>query len=258
MMLKRITLGAVIFSVIAAISQLHNDRHLSAQNYGVTALTATVVESMHEGHRLIPGYNFTKTIAIATDGSKVDLLHGENTSDKNLAYAVKSVTSAATREHIVVWPDVEARTTYPLTRSELEVHDASVRARSCGEGQTPSGKMLDWGVVIVEEVTRPQGEGAEIRTKSWRAPELGCFPMREEVLFFSADGNQMQRTVRMVTSLALGEPEPWLFEIPPNYGEASPSEVRTKRFNMTRQPGVCRLCQAPELDEAYNLSRGKQ
>ena len=188
----------------------------------VKALTATRTEAIFAADAPLPSLVQTRTIAVRSDGSIAVLLHLEDPAGSGRVVYRKKVTDVTAERHVVVEPLGESRVTYPLTAAAA-VARAVKPSSSCGGDAAPTGKVLGYDAVVAEK-TQPLRGSEEVKTKTWMAPGLDCFPLREEIYFFT-EGKMTQRTVESVVNVVPGEPEAWIFQIPESYVERTPSEA---------------------------------
>ncbi len=88
------------------------------------------------------------------------------------------------------------------------------------------------------------------RTTSWHAPALGCVPIR--LLLEDRADEKAPWKVASVTEakrITLGEPDPALFALRPDYPHLERSDYMVRQFTPRQEP------QAPALSFAPNLLR---
>lgn len=220
------------------------------QESRVTPFTASYSEMIFKSGDPVPSLISFKTVAVRQDGSYAVLWHLEDPSDKARTVYRKKIVDVTAKKRVVVEPFGESVTTYPLSPKAADSL-AIKPSLQCGANTSPAGKLLGFEVVLTEETEALPGIG-EMKIKSWMAPGLGCFPMRQEVCVYS-QGSETQKTVKSVTNLVLAEPEAWVFDVPSTYVERTPSQAMAEAARRYPNLASCRSCPAGSsvLDEAY-------
>jgi len=192
--------------------------------------------------------------AVRSDGSKlqirrISLPNGQVAEQKALLdlSASKEVYTDGLTESVTT-SGISARSAEALRRKPAH----------CGRVSNPArATLLGYEVVKVEkELPGPPGELR--RAELWLAPALDCFPLKD-TLFVGRPGGEVAATnFREVISVALGEPDPSLFEVPVHYVERSPSEVlrEFQRRYPTLSARVCPTCPGASIkDQIYWFRR---
>lgn len=103
-------------------------------------------------------------------------------------------------------------------------------------GYTPIGygEMQGYKVDILKWLP-PPGNTSTIFTV-WKAPELGCETVQSRDQERQPDGSLKTIAETRLVNVALGEPDPSLFEIPSNYATVKPSDAMRKEANRLGKP----------------------
>jgi hypothetical protein len=186
------------------------------------------------------------------DGSFVDMRISQNSKILNKRVLV----DRSIRARVVIDPATQSITTYriadtqnlPRSSGLLPFRAGGCEATLAGETQ----EMLGFRTVRRQEAQRIGN--AELRTESWVAPALNCFPLKVETVL-SRNGNISAKNVYEVVSLSRGKPDPQLFAVPQQYRERAPSEVFVLASGISGKQ--CLICSkgVEVLDAAYQSSR---
>lgn len=213
----------------------------------VRAFTATRTVAKFRTGSGVPFGVKNGIVAVRSDGSHAELEERRDPTGSDRVLYLKKITDVIKAQQVVVDPWSESRVTYPRSPEGTAYMAAKPQTTCAGE---PEGKLLGYPVVLLEE-TKDLPAGPKVQTRSWLAPGLDCYPLRREMRF-SRDGKEFQLTIEAVSSVVEGAPESWLFEVPANYVERSPSEVIAE--NAKRYPQQeCAACSfgLQAKDQAY-------
>jgi hypothetical protein len=236
-----VLVSVITFAVIAALGV--------AQVFPrpVRTFTATVSEEHYTPGSTVPWFTFTDTVAVRKDGSHVTARHLTNPADGKTVYRL-SITDIPARRSVVVDPLSESLSTRPMQQKTVD--RVEVKATSGCPGQ-PAGRLLGFNVNLDETHTADDTVKQDVR--SWISPELDCFPLRKET-HFVAEGKE-DFTVRSVSLLTQGDPPAWLFAIPNNYIERSPTDMFAEQARRFPQHFSPPHPSTHVLDEAYNAAQ---
>ena len=179
---------------------------------------------------------------------------GTARSDRREVYNVAAGTITA------VDPLTQSKTTAFLPESSKDSLATPIdttcgdRLRSGSTIERNGGILLGYKVVRTTENSHLP-DGGTATTVALRAPELNCFPLREEVTFVAPDGT-ITVNLREVQSVVTGEPDPELFDVPASYTERSPSDVVSETARLKGVP--CSDCGRDFLiraDQKYQQNR---
>lgn len=191
-----------------------------------------------------PHFARTEVTGVRSDGSVARAVFQPRARD-HAAFYERAVTDVSQGRHILVDPFTESTTTYPSQKLVDRIRRKP--ANSC-PGQ-PGDKIFGYETMSeVKTVTTNTAKGTTATTTTTsRAPQLNCAMLRQETRTVKADGRVLFQVIS-ATMVTPGEPPAWLFEVPSNYTERSPSAVNAETssklgFNFPQRPG---------LDEIYN------
>ncbi len=198
----------------------------------------------------------TRTVAVRSDGSRVELLAFEDPSGagKGADLYRKKIIDARGKRWVVVEPLGESVTTYPLPTHAVDFLTSKVPS-VCNENPVPAGQMLGFRAVYAESMNDvlAGNEKTHVTIRSWLAPDLNCFALRRELLIV-AGGKQVGKTVESIIGLTEGEPAEWFFEVPISYIERSPSQaIAEKEKKLHREAPGSQSCATTilSLDKIY-------
>jgi hypothetical protein len=147
-----------------------------------------------------------QTIAVRSDGSICRVSRMEVRLPIRFLYS-REVIDATTKTHVEV--EDYTRMIVKDKYDDIQVLKLGVPC----EGK-PAGQIAGFDVVYSEHPMEPAGE-IQVTHKQWQAPQLGCYPIAQEWVG-KAHGMSMD-TKQTLTSIKLGEPDPWYFSVPADY-----------------------------------------
>ncbi|MBL8292296.1 MAG: hypothetical protein JNN08_10700 [Bryobacterales bacterium] len=195
------------------------------------------------------------------DGSAVRARNVER-PDKTGFVTQRAILDLARAEEIALDPLTESITTTPLRRDNVEFYRTLATATDCTDDHSVVRNTM-LGYDVVRDVQTIGRQTARImRREIWRAPDLGCLPLKETLTIGRTEADASAATIREVLKIEEGEPDAALFELPAGYIERSPS-ARSDELRK-RYPGAsCSTCPKQanqELDDVYSrrqADRGK-
>ena len=226
---------------------------------GVFALIFALGRYVVRAESTGPGPAFSATILTKHFDSKNTLVQTDTTlyahkADGSFARDVVSINNRPGDMKTVVSVDSglrvtadlvgNSKTTYTLGKSVVE---GLARAPTC-EGNGDVVKIL--GHTTYHTTSEITHGGGNIHDEEWRAPDLGCFPLKRSYSKWYV-GQIVGSTVEEVVSVSVGEPDPRIFDIPPGLTERSPSQAMASRKAAEGKP--CNNCARGYrvLDKAY-------
>ena len=156
------------------------------------------------------------TEAFRKDGSWVSYrvaINGEKTG-------TRIIVDAASKTRTSIDPNTKSKITYHLDDGVLAEMEKALT--ECASSPSKGDSILD--VAVVKKHTDTINNEA---IDELLAPSLGCYPLQATSVKTEKSGKQL-RNESIVTSIAMGEPDPRLFIVPSEYVERSPSEVLGK------------------------------
>jgi len=155
-----------------------------------------------------------ETIAVRSDGSV----------SRVTKWDVRPPTQA------IYWRDVFDATA--KTRAEVEDTTRTIIKRDYSDLQIlkpgvlcdgkPAGQIDGLDVLYSEQPRETTELATSIMHKQWVAPELGCYPVKQEWVG-KIQGTAMD-TTQTLASIHFGEPNPWYFSIPADYATRTADE----------------------------------
>jgi hypothetical protein len=268
MLMRRLTTGIMAIAVaLATVSIARKTIAAAERSVARVPFVAKQVTSMYDSHGVLR-HQLSSTYAIRRDGSWVEL----RTNADGRSISKRVIFDLGGKRRTTVIASTKSTTTYPLSKDELSAmtrpngENCSAMARDRGELklQVPlSGAkttLLDREVVHFLWQSRPAGSnGASESVEEWLAPSLNCYPMKEIVSKSRPHAKEKgARTVTEVLSVQLGDPDPSMFSIPPDYTEKPPSQVISEQAEQReRKASDCEFARG-ELDKAYYSHRGAE
>jgi hypothetical protein len=147
-----------------------------------------------------------QTIAVRSDGSICRVSRMEARLPIRFLYS-REVIDATTKTHASV--EDYTRIVVKDKYDDIQVLKPGVVCHGA-----PAGQVNGFTVVYSEEAVGPADE-IQVTHKQWQAPQLGCYPIVQEWVG-KAHGMTMD-TKQTLTSIKLGEPDPWYFSVPADY-----------------------------------------
>jgi hypothetical protein len=243
-MSKRVLLLSLVLAA-AVLAPQWRDKHRPP----LGAFTATQIEAIYEAGDPVVTLTRTTTLAVRSDGSFAELFPFRDPSGAVKPLFRRAITDVSARRYLFVEPFSESVSTFP--QSPWATAEFAKKYRGTCNGPK-AGEVLGYDVLVVESTVQPT-EAEKVVTRSWLAPQLYCLPLREELQFFF-DGRFSQRTVKSVVSLTEGEPPAWIFEVPANYRERSPSAAMAEAARRYPNEECCKNAGTDDYsaqDDAY-------
>lgn len=179
-----------------------------------------------------------------TDGSKVISRMMQFPDRKS--YLQKTVFDVQAGTKGVVDEATQSKTTYRLSKSAIT--DLTKAPNTC-----TSDAAAQRGTILGHTVVRTQSEIPSSNhriVEDWHAPISGVSYYGEVVSGIGADGNPTELVRKEAVSVAIGDPDATLFEVP-DWAERSPSDVMaeySRRYNRPLPPPEGMVSQ----DRAYH------
>lgn len=149
------------------------------------------------------------------------------------------------KQRVSIDPLTESITTYPL--SDRSVTSFTHVVPGCTEDANAEHTSL-LGYDVVKSVDTK----GVYRVENWLAPKLDCLALKSTVLL-EVNGSMLPFTVVEAHSIAVGDPDQTLFEIPKSFVERAPSQVLAEHDR--RYPGGPKGCDFTKFDQAYQANR---
>ena len=159
------------------------------------------------------------TYARKSDGSWVEV---RTTKDPSREIGVlRTFWDVASGTEVTLEPATKSAMTLFLTRSEMRGEISSFE--SCPpEVNNPAAeheRILGYDAVKVTDEGPGPKKGRQL-IESWVVPELACFPVRRSEVLSAGPHNEFK-----TTGITEGEPPAWMFEVPQDYVERSPTQL---------------------------------
>jgi hypothetical protein len=237
---SRLILSAAIAIFVAAGSFWVSQKTVFA-NQSVAVVTTTRYTSFKKTGA--PGLTEDRTFARRSDGSTVNARHIKGPGSMGMI-TQRDIIDLFLAKEIAVDQTTESITSEPLTPQFVSAY---LKPPNCGSAGPET--LLGYGVV--RDTKDYDNPGKFMRRESWRAPSLGCVPLKETVWIGPDAANLRVASTREALTVTLGEPPAELFAIPSNYVELSPSQ-RSAEFSR-RFPAVKNPPLTEQDDELYRL-----
>jgi hypothetical protein len=186
------------------------------------------------------------TIAVRDNGSWVEVTSAEGAPTRVIYDTERGVLTVV---------EEEAKATETVKMSSHMIQEKKITAfSSCGG--TAAGEMLGQPVEYQQVFTTIAGPTATNQdviqsSKFWRAPALGCTPLREErIQKDSQSGDLLADAIHQAVALSF-EPVDKYFEIPTGYAEMTPSEVSAENYRLHPGEFGGPPTPRPHLDDNY-------
>jgi hypothetical protein len=161
------------------------------------------------------------TDVVKSDGSQVKITR--KIADTKQWVDVKTIIDLKSRQRIELEPLTESKTTSALSARYAQYLQTKPKACADGSSLERSQVQGQEAIRVQNDYNLPSGEVD--RVERWLAPALDCFPLREKISRGPKSGPFTLKMTRDVTALTLGDPDPSLFQVKPNFKERSASEV---------------------------------
>jgi hypothetical protein len=223
------TIGVLIAAGLAV-------KRVKAQTTTVQPFTAIEVNTglagaqhgkfVQDGQPQIPApHVYTKILAVRSDGA-VSITQKWNKSDAlGKEIFMRMVYNPAEKTKTFYDPFTQSVVHHPYT------FDNSLKGGDYCDG-TPDGQIEGFDVVLHEDTVQKQGDGEIITNKTWSAPKLGCYVLKNEIVS-QHDGWVKFDITRSVTHIRVGEPDPWYFAEPAGLTERTPEEWKDELVRRT-------------------------
>lgn len=152
---------------------------------------------------------YTKVIAVRSDGSVALVQKFEPASVAGKEFFFRTVFDTSKKTKTLYDQFTESVVNYPYHE------DHSMKGNELCEG-TADGKIEGFDVVFFQTPVEPLSDGEILTDKSWAAPKLGCFVLKNEKIDMH-EGQLMFHSIKLLSNLTLGEPDPWYFSDAPTY-----------------------------------------
>jgi len=249
----------LLFVILLAVGLLFLSYSPPISRGSAVALTVVRSDSVYLPGNSVPVQITVRTIAFREDGSRAELLHLSDARTSEGPLLRKKLIDIAAKRWVVVDPVGKSVTTYPLTDAAASFY-RSVPTATCDTSQAITREtMLGFDVAVVEKTRRHPRNPEERIVRSWIAAELNCFPLREEISI-RLNGSEVQKTVRSVVSVVLGQPADWIFAVPADYTERAPSAAVQQALSQdpTRTGDTMPQAGLTLLDDVYERHRQKK
>ncbi len=243
------TLGAVGYNLGTRL--LHADAFRS--------FTATMTTTTYTAD--FPGLSLTTSedVAVRADGSSVRVQYPRGARIGNMPATWRGVFDFSTGRLTVVHPEISATVTTKLGAIQYAVQYQP--QYTCPGSE--AGQILGFDVQLsqqTETLNPSSGPGPHrMTTKTWAAPALGCFVLRQEELTekLTSTGWVMDRSVvRQAVQAAYGPVDSY-FEIPANYSEMATGDalVLLHQMHPDTYPEEPQSARVEQLNKIYYANR---
>jgi len=176
-----------------------------------------------------PLVSMTEILGVRADGSTSMARLVQSPSSEATSYNLK-IADTLSGDYTLVDQIAHAKTTYPKAGI---ANQYLVRAASSCPG-SPSQVISNYATYVEDkQVSTPESSKLPaIRLRSWRAPALNCLPLREEHWRAVESGKESLTMVLSASLVVVGEPAGWMFAIPADYVEKSPSELLSESVRL--------------------------
>lgn len=171
--------------------------------------------------------------AVRRDGSRVTIRTMQ--APDGTTYELRRVTDLVRMRMVQVDTNVRTVTSLPVPGMQVDwIRNGPWRSCEAPQNATRVEVGEYYALRFSRTIdTTPGAEGGELQIEQLVAPQLGCTVL---LTVFRRDGRLT--STQAVENLRLGDPDPALFIVPPNYREASPGEVlRLKGMGPSGLPG---------------------
>lgn len=155
------------------------------------------------------------------------------------------------------WP-ICSKSTVPLGGSRVRMFSSAPPANRIGKyeelGSSPQEILGYQTVHIIHRGPKVGGRcKSPLYVEQWRAPELGCEVLREEIYKLDRATGEKQRLLSMKQAVAISKVSlPELFHVPADFVERSPSEVAREFARLEgRECRDCERITVSRVDERY-------
>jgi hypothetical protein len=224
------------------------------------SFTATMTTTTYSADFPTLSLTVSEDVAVRSDGSSVRVQYplGPGRMVGNTPATWRGVFDFSTGRTTVVHPEISATVTTKLGAIE---HAEQYRPQYTCPG-SEAGQILGFDVQLsqqTETLSPSPGPGPHrMTTKTWAAPALGCFVLRQERLtekFTSGTWVMDKSAVRQAVQAAYGPVDSY-FEIPANYSEMATGDALVLLHQMYPdaypEPKPDRV---QRLNEIYNANR---
>ena len=185
------------------------------------------------------------------DGSWAEMTTTDNPSGEVLE--LRTFWDVSSDREVTLEPTTKSVMTYFLTPQEMhtKVEDSLTCPPAVKSPTAQHQRILGYDAVNATE--EDPGSRHNQYFVAWVAPELGCYALRRSETRSDGPHNEFE-----ATSITEGEPPAWMFQVPADYVERSPSELSAEwaaRFGQPFWPDHNVLATA---DRKYFAHRPKQ
>jgi hypothetical protein len=143
---------------------------------------------------------------------------------KDGTFQVDAVVSAKNQSSTLLHHDIRSKTTmYGPSYAPTSVNPEDP---TC-DTESMIGKDVFLGLPVVKHI-RQSSESCTVET--WEAPDCGCIPIFTRHTDKDSETGEVTVFETKATKITLREPNPVWFEIPADYDEKPPSQVREVRY----------------------------
>jgi hypothetical protein len=182
-------------------------------------------------------YYMERTIADPADPVGMKEVHARRSDGATVVVSTVARSDQHTRNlrfadggSVTVYDTVKAKVTWPAP-NEVEKNMLRSRALSspsdCG-ASAGFGTLLRREEMEGQDVAVIQRTDGSRRATFWAAPKLGCQYLYVDTEVMQSNGSFRKSAQTKTTRLVVGEPDPQLFEIAPDFVEMKPSEAQRR------------------------------
>jgi hypothetical protein len=254
---KTLTILAAL-GVLGVVGYSLGTRLLHASAF--RSFTATMTTTTYSADFPTLSLTIAEDVAVRTDGSSVRIQypHGTRMID-GMPATWRGVFDFSTGRLTVVHPEISATVTTKLGAIE---HAVQYQPQYTCPG-SGAGEILGFDVQLSQKtenlIPSPGPEPHRETTKTWAAPALGCFVLRQEELTekLISTGWVMDKSVVRQAVKAAYEPVDSYFEIPANYSEMATGDalVLLHQMHPDTYPSEPQSARVQQLNKLYIANR---
>jgi hypothetical protein len=193
----------------------------------------------------------TQRHAVRADGSRADAM-----LDRDGNVLSRLVILPNERKMVSIYEDLKVITTVYLEQQRADNYKGYTGNDTCSNISIKSlaGEEQVMGYRTFKYTSTGSLDGETATFTSWNAPDLDCIALRGS-LELTANG-KTTKSAKEISNLQLGDPDAWLFMIPSDYQEMSPSAVERLRGEKLGRPVPPLVLEhAAKSDERYYQSQ---
>ena len=256
--------GVFILGIAVAVS-LRKTGRVFAQN-GRTPFTAVKLIRVHDPAGILQEQD-TVTIAVRSNGSyarkSIKILPNKPKGSKELV--MREIRDTSSQQQISLETSTNSKQTFPINAQRLQSMTrptdpacaANLPSDTSVDRSPQPASILGYPLVKLTSISS-RGMG-QITVERWVAPALNCEDLKDVTTAVIASKSLKAVTTVETLSIAPGEPDLTLFEVPADAVERSPSEMLLEYAKKNND--VCTMCEngsAAIFDKNYFERRTRQ